>query len=397
MVAMVKLSGYGRIARVPAENAELTRVGAGTPMGELMRRYWQPVCLSSDIDELPKKVIVLGEELVAFRDKQGRVGVLDAHCAHRGTSLEYGRIEERGIRCCYHGWLFACDGECLEQPGEPPGSRFAAKVLQPAYPAREFGGLVFAYMGPPGKEPVFPRFDILERPGWRLFAYRNMSRGAVAECNWLQIQENAMDPVHTAFLHSTISSRQFTDIYATLPQLDFEETAHGMKYVRTAKLPSGRTFVRVQEAFTPNMRSIADNLTPDRVHSESATLIGWWVPVDDQRTIGFHIEACDPNDKEKVSTFARAKEGRTAGTQEVHRDYADTQRNPDDKEAQLSQRPIAVHALERLGTTDRGVIMFRKLLRRALKDMNEGRDPQNVFRDPNNCTVKVISGNSVRE
>jgi phenylpropionate dioxygenase-like ring-hydroxylating dioxygenase large terminal subunit len=224
-----------------------------------------------------------------------------------------------------------------------------------------------------------------------------MSRGAVAECNWLQIQENAMDPVHTAFLHSTISSRQFTDIYATLPQLDFEETDYGMKYIRTAKLPSGRTFVRVQEAYTPNMRSIADNLTPDRVHAESATLIGWWVPVDDVRTIGFHIEAYDPADKEKVSTFARAKEGRTAGTQEVHRDYADTQRNPDDKEAQLSQRPIAVHALERLGTTDRGVIMCRKLLKRAILDVREGRDPQNAFRDAKNCGVRVVSGNSVRE
>jgi phenylpropionate dioxygenase-like ring-hydroxylating dioxygenase large terminal subunit len=392
---MIKLSGYGRIAKLPVENAELTHVGFGTPVGEVLRRYWQPVCLSSEIGELPKLVRILGEELVVFRDRRGRVGVLDAHCAHRGTSLEYGRIEDEGIRCCYHGWLFAADGQCLEQPGEPPQSNFSRKVTQPAYPAREFGGLVFAYMGPPDKEPVFPRFDILERPGWELFAYRNMSRGAVAECNWLQIQENAMDPVHTAFLHSTISSQQFTDIYAALPQLDFEETAHGMKYIRTAKLPSGRTFVRVQEAFTPNMRSIADNLTPDRPHTESATLIGWWVPVDDTHTIGFHIEACDPDDKEKISTFARAKEGRTAGTQEKHRSYEDTQRHPDDKEAQLSQRPIALHALERLGTTDRGVIMFRKLLRRAIKDIEEGRDPQNMFRDTENCLIEVVSGNSV--
>ncbi len=392
---MVKVSGYGRIGVVPPPNTELTAVGFGTPMGEVLRRYWQPVCLSSDIDELPKAVRILGEELVAFRDLSGRVGVLDAHCAHRGTSLEYGRIEERGIRCCYHGWLYSVDGQCLEQPGEPPHSHFASKVAQPAYPAREFGGLVFAYMGPPDKVPVFPRFENLERPGWKLFAYRNMSRGAVAECNWLQIQENAMDPVHTAFLHSTISTRQFSDIYATLPQLDFAETEFGMKYIRTAKLPSGRTFVRVQENYTPNMRSIADNLTPDRVYSEGANLIGWWVPVDDTHTLGFHIEAYDPSDKEKVTTFAKAKEGRTAGTQEKHRSYEDTQRNPDDKEAQVSQRPVAVHALERLGTTDRGVILFRKLLKRALKDVAEGRDPQNVFRDPERCMIRIVSGNTV--
>lgn len=392
---MATVPGYGRIAHVPDEDAELTRVGFGTPMGELLRRYWQPVCLSAEIDELPKFTRILGEELVAFRDKRGRVGVLDAHCCHRGTSLEYGRIEDEGIRCCYHGWLFAADGRCLEQPGEPPHSNFKNKVAQPAYSAREFGGLVFAYMGPPEREPLFPRFDILERPGSQLFAYRNTSRGAVAACNWLQIQENAMDPIHTAFLHSTISGRQFTDIYATLPQLEFEETQYGMKYVRTASLPSGRMFVRVQEAFTPNMRSIADNLTPDRPHAERAALVGWWVPVDDTHTIGFHIEAYDPSDTEKVSTFSRAKEGRTAGTQAPHRDYEDTQRHPDDKEAQLSQRPIAVHALERLGTTDRGVIMFRKLLRRAIQDVREGRDPQNVSRDPARSCITVVAGNTV--
>src|SRR6185436_5822862 len=121
----------------------------------------------------------------------------------------------------------------------------------------------------------------------------------------------------------------------------------------------------------------------------------WWVPVDDTHTIGFHIEACDPLDKEKISTFARAKEGRTAGTQEKHRDYEDTQRNPDDKEAQVSQRPIAVHALEHLGTTDRGVILFRKLLKRALRAIEAGADPQNVFRDPARCRIDVVAGNKV--
>src|SRR6185436_20932411 len=137
------------------------------------------------------------------------------------------------------------------------------------------------------------------------------------------------------------------------------------------------------------------NLTPDRPHAERATLIGWWVPVDNTSTIGFHIESVDPADTEKVSTFSQAKEGRTAGTQEAHRDYADTQRNPDDKEAQVSQRPIAVHALERLATSDRGVVMFRRLLKRASEEVRAGRDPQNVFRDPGECLIRVIAGNTV--
>jgi len=393
---MAMVSGYGRIAAVPRENTDLTHVGFGTPMGEVLRRYWQPVCLSSDIDALPKRVTIFGEALVAFRDRRGRVGVLDAHCCHRGTSLEYGRVETDGIRCCYHGWLFAPDGTCLQQPGEPPTSNFLNKVAQPSYPAREFGGLVFAYMGPPDTTPLFPRFDILEQPATTLIAYRNLSRGAVASCNWLQIQENAMDPVHTAFLHSNISGTQFTEIYATLPQLEFEETPYGMRYVRTAHLPSGRTFTRMQEAFTPNMRSIADNITPDRPYEERAALIGWWVPVDDTNTIGFHIEAVRNDDTARISTFSKAQEGRTSGTQEAHRSYEDTQRHPDDREAQVSQRPIAVHALERLGTTDRGVILFRKLLRRAIEDVRLGRDPQGVFRDGAHNLIVVTSGNTVR-
>jgi len=393
---MSTVSGYRRIASVPPEDADLTHAASGTPMGELLRRYWQPVCLSSDIDELPKRVTILGEPLVVFRDRRGRVGVLDAHCCHRGTSLEYGRVEAEGIRCCYHGWLFATDGACLEQPGEPPTSNFLTKVAQPFYPALEFGGLVFAYMGPLDRLPRFPRFDILEQPGDRLVAYRNVSRGAVAACNWLQIQENAMDPIHTAFLHSSISGTHFTELYATLPQLDFVPTPYGMKYVRTARLPSGRVFTRVQEVFTPNLRAIADNITPDRPHQDRAALIGWWVPVDNTSTIGFHIEAVHGADGAPLSTFSRAQEGRTSGTQPAHRSYEDTQRHPDDREAQVSQRPIAVHALERLGTTDRGVIMFRSLLRQAIEDVGLGRDPQGVFREAASDLVSVTSGNTVR-
>lgn len=394
---MVKLSAYGRTGNVPAENAELTHVTFGSPMGEVLRRYWQPVCLSAEIDELPKFTRILGEDLVAFRDKRGRVGLLDAHCAHRGASLEYGRIEQEGIRCCYHGWLYAPDGTCLETPGEPPDSPIKSKIAQPAYPAREFGGLVFAYMGPPDREPKFPRFDILERPGWKLFAYRNASRGAIAECNWLQIQENGMDPLHASFLHSPRKGHHFTEIYATLPAVEYEETPHGMKYTRTARLSSGNTFVRVTEVFTPNMRSIADNITPDQPYSEQASLVGWWVPVDNTHTIGFHIEAFDPSNAESVTTFAKAKEGRTAGTQEVRREYADAQRDPDDKEAQVSQRPIAVHALEHLATSDRGVAMFRRVLRRAIEDVRAGRDPQNTFRDADQGVIRVLASNTVKQ
>ena len=388
--------GYGRIGVVPKEDAELTRVGLGTPMGELLRRYWQPIALSAELADLPKAVHILGEELVAFRDGRGRLGVLDAHCVHRGTSLEYGRIEEDGIRCCYHGWKFAPDGRCLEMPAEPPSSRFKDKVCQPGYPALEYGGLVFAYMGPPDRIPVLPYYDCLHQEGTSLSAYRNFSRGVVAECNWLQIQENVMDPVHTAFLHALNNRVHFTDVYKTLPELEFEETPFGMKYVRTARLANGRTFVRVQEIIMPNVRVVSETQVSGEPMSERARVVGWWVPVDDTHTIGFHLEALRVEKGQVVpSSLATAPVGRSTMMGEPRKTYEDTQRDPDDLEAQVSQRPIAIHALERKGTTDRGVIMCRKLLRRALRVIRTGGDPQGIIRDPARRLIEVVSGNAV--
>src|SRR5712691_11703227 len=138
---------YGRM--IPTENETLTHVGPGTPMGELLRRYWQPIAISDELQDLPRRVRILGEDLVAFRDRRGRPGVLDLHCAHRGTSLEWGRVEADGLRCCYHGWLYDAEGRVIDMPCEPPGYAERRKVEQLAYPVTEFGGLVFVYMGPP--------------------------------------------------------------------------------------------------------------------------------------------------------------------------------------------------------------------------------------------------------
>lgn len=394
----VRSSGYGRIAVVPQEDERLTRVGFGTPMGELMRRFWQPVCLSSELTDLPKRIRILGEDLVAFRDRQGRVGVMDLHCAHRGASLEYGRIEDQGIRCCYHGWLFSVDGQCVEQPGEPSTSRYKDEVTQAAYPTVEYGGLVFAYMGPPDQQPAFPTYDSLEREGMVVTAYRNQSRGTIAECNWLQIQENVMDPAHTAFLHSTISNLHFTQAYAAIPELEFEETAMGMKYIRTSVQPDGRIFRRVQEIFMPNVRAVSEALVSNEPHVDKARVIGWWVPVDDTHTIGFHLEALPVVDGKPVpSALVTAPVGRTSGTTPARTCYEDTQREPDDCEAQVSQRPIAVHALEHKATTDAGIVMYRKLLRNALRALEQGRDPKGLIRDPSASKIGVVAHNQILE
>jgi len=390
-------SGYGRIANAPKEDELLTHVDFGTPMGELFRRYWQPIAVSSELTDLPKRIRILCEDLVVFRDAKGRVGLLGAHCIHRGTSLEYGRIEAEGIRCCYHGWLYDTEGRCLEQPAEPARSTYKDEVRQPWYPTHEYGGLVFAYMGPPDKKPEFPIFDIWLQEGATLYGYRNVSRGVVADCNWLQIQENATDPFHTFFLHSTISGLQFTPAYAAKPSVKFQRTPYSVQYARDAVLPNGNRWLRVGENFCPNARSLPPQTeTGEEAGLHRGRFIGWWVPVDNTHTIGFQLETLfNTKDKQDESVWATASPGRSNSKQRPARTYEDTQRRPDDCEAQVSQGPIAVHALEHLATSDGGVVLVRRMLREALQAIERGEDPPNVKRDANDRIIKVAARNEV--
>ncbi len=174
-------SAYG--LRVPVDDGELARVGPGTPCGELMRRYWWSVYLSEDLKDLPKRIRILGEDLVAFRDGRGRAGLLFFHCSHRGTSLEYGRVEKEGLRCCYHGWLYDIEGQVVEMPLEPAGSSFRDSIQQPCYSVKEFGGLVFAYMGPLEDMPQFPKYDVWMREGGKFKARLGPRVGGAMDCN----------------------------------------------------------------------------------------------------------------------------------------------------------------------------------------------------------------------
>lgn len=370
-------SAYGRTAQVPGEDEFLTQTAFGTPVGELLRRYWQAIALSSELSDLPKPIKIMHENLVVFRDLNGNVGVLDQHCCHRGASLEYGRIEYEGLRCCYHGWLFNTEGKCIDQPCEPASSDYKNKVRQPWYPTHEFGGLVFVYMGPPETRPIFPKFSILEQGGVKLHAYRNNTRGIVAECNWLQIHENAVDPMHTFILHSANSGNQFTPAFSVLPDIGFQETDNSVRYTRNATLPNGNRFHRIGEVFLPNFRSLPSQ-TPegDKLILEPGRFIGWWVPVDDTHTIGFHIEALPVKDgKAEGSVWAEAAPGLSNSNVPPPQSYEDTQRRPGDKEAQTSQRPIAIHALENLATSDMGIVKFRRLLRKAAEAVQGGHEP----------------------
>jgi phenylpropionate dioxygenase-like ring-hydroxylating dioxygenase large terminal subunit len=367
----VPYGGYLHRA-VTKEDEELTHVGPGTPGGEYLRRFWQPVAMSSELKDLPVKVRVLGKDLVLFRDSAGRVGLLELHCSHRGTSLEFGIVSPRGIRCCYHSWLYDVDGRILETPGEPPTSTLKDRLYHGAYPAKEYKGLVFAYLGPPDRKPEFPIYDVYEQPDNCMVPY-----SLTYPCNWIQISENTMDPIHTVFLHTKISFAHFANAWGELPVLEWRETPLGMIYMTTRRAGE-HVWVRSNDIVLPNMSqagAIWEDARREKIFTR-AGLTRWTTPIDDTHTliIGWrHFnETVDPDKrgrqeecgKEKVDFFGQTGE----------RPYEERQRVPEDFDAQVSQRPIAIHALEHLGATDRGITIYRKLLRREIRRVQRGGD-----------------------
>src|SRR5262245_46411424 len=338
---------------VPAPDNELTRVDPGTPCGEYLRRFWQPVVYARELGALPVRLRIMGEDLVAFRDRSGRVGLLQLHCAHRGTSLEYGLIGERGIRCCYHGWWFDVDGTILDTPGEAASSTLRRRLCQGAYPTLELGGLVFAYMGPPERRPAFPLYDTFSLPGLTLMPAAKF----MLPCNWLQIKDNSMDPAHTSFLHAISSGYQFTAAFGALAELEWAEAPFGMLYVATRRVGE-HAWVRICDFMAPNIHQFTreiEDATAEKIRSRPV-IIRWAVPIDDTHTWNMELAQIDPSWGLTPEQVARPGFG-----QSDDRPYEERQRHPADYDAQSSQRPIAVHALEHLAATDRGVIMLRKI------------------------------------
>jgi phenylpropionate dioxygenase-like ring-hydroxylating dioxygenase large terminal subunit len=375
---------------VPQEDTELTHVGPGTPCGEYLRRYWQPVCFADELQDLPLRVKLLGEDLVAFRDFSGTVGLLELHCPHRGTSLEYGLVSDHGIRCCYHGWLFDVDGAILETPGEPADSTLKDRLCHGAYPTHEYNGILFAYLGPPDTMPPFPIYDSYTRPGYRLIPWRKY----FYPCNWLQILENAMDPVHTAFLHTIVSGSQFTDEFGEVPELDFLETPVGMIYVATRRVDEN-VWARMVEIVAPNLQQVAPVWEDGKTEHpcEGAMMSRWIVPVDNATTM--FIEFRHVSETEGDTPEWWADRNIMIPGQLPLETYEASQRQPGDYEAQVGQRAIAIHGLEHLGATDRGITMFRRQLRRGIRAVAEGRDPNGLWRQqdgviPTYCNDTIV-------
>ena len=392
---------------VPAHDQELTEVGPGTPCGEYLRRFWHPVGLTAELKDLPKRILVLGEDLVLFRDGRGKIGLLELHCSHRGTSLEFGMVERCGIRCCYHGWVYDVDGRVLETPGEPLESTFKDKFFHGAYPTIEYKGLIFAYMGPPEHRPEFPIYDSFELPGYRMIASGETDPKYVYNCNWLQLAENNADQTHFVFLHDPEEAREKLERYRPsvtggpladyfdvgLKEFETEFTAirenFRSRVIEWQESPVGvigihsrrvgdLVWVRLGDYIMPNV----DQFPPSRFRPTGELEFGplymtaWTVPVDDTHTVAFQFRYAPENTEQRSS--ARA----LRSSQSLSRTYEDRQRQPGDYEAQESQRPIAVHALEHLGAMDRGVTLVRKLLREGIRALQRGEDPRRaVARD----------------
>lgn len=353
-----------------AENADSRRVAKGTSGGEYMRRFWHPIALSSQVQALPKRLRILAEDLVVFRDLTGRLGCLHLHCSHRGSSLEFGLPTEQGISCCYHGWHYDIDGTILDTPGEPAGSTIKDRVCHGAYPVREHGGLIFGYFGPPDAVPDFFLTDAAVVPGNELHPYL-----LTFDCNWMQVHENSMDPLHSVFLHTRMSGVQFSEAFGALPVVRYRQTELGV--ISTAVRRIGDlVWVRVNDDLTPNIAQFGppwEDGSREKLFVPPA-ITRWITPIDDMRcmTIGWRHrnDIVDPDRRIRVDEIG--VETVDFFGQTPARPYEDRQREPGDWDAQVSQRPMSIHALENLGTTDIGVALLRQNVQRGVRALSEG-------------------------
>ena len=379
-------------------NKDIPLVAKGTPGGEWLRRYWLVVGTSLELLDVPQSVRVLSEELILFRDLQGKLVLLGKNCAHRGSSLEYGDIEERGIRCPYHGWLYDVSGRCLEQPSEPDGKDFCAKIKQTAYPVREKSGLIFAYMGPNSNDPPpLPNYSPLVDHGGQ----RHIESTRYFNYNWFNFYENSADPCHVWILHSMsgYGAQTWGDQFFNLkdpPDYKPVETPYGMKMVMSKPGPRpGTEFVDEMSLGLPSILQVGDTeFVHAKVSPEILLEVGsryehllFLTPNDENSFMLFTVDyytGPDPKIFEKLAEL-RAREM----PMEKVKPYDTRPLMPfrgnvrlEDKVTQGTQDLVGLRQ-ERLGTSDRGIIMLRKIVRDAIKSVWDGGNPKGLYLDEN--------------
>ena len=365
------------------DNEKLTQVGPGTPGGELLRRYWHPIAATGELADRPTKAVrLLGEDLVLYKDRSGTYGLIDRLCPHRRVDLSYGIPEDEGLRCMYHGWMFDETGQCIEQPFEEtvhPDGRFKEKVKVTGYPLEELGGLLFAYMGP-APAPLVPHWDLL--------VWDNVMRDVgmtVIPSNWLQCQENSLDPVHVEWLHAYYSNHLIES--GQLPdgigwkvrqheKIAFEVFERGMIKRRTYRASEGDPGSTEQD---PEWTSGHPIVFPNILRVGSS--FEYRVPIDDTHTL--HV----------VYSCYAMPEGIVAPVQETVPSFEVPLFEDDgtcnvsytlgqDMMAWATQGPIARRDLEKLGESDKGIILYRKLLSEQIALAAQGEEVMNTFRDP---------------
>ncbi|HZT06846.1 MAG TPA: Rieske 2Fe-2S domain-containing protein [Chloroflexota bacterium] len=384
------------------ENELLTRTGPGTPGGELMRRYWQPVALEAELPpgSPPLPVRLLGEDLVLFRDEAGRPGLLGVHCAHRGADLSYGRLEDGGLRCIYHGWLYDATGHCLEQPGEPAGSSFHERVRQPAYPCVETGGFILAYLGP-GEPPLVPGFDFLHAPPER----REVAK-VIRACNYLQGNEGNFDPHHVPLLHWTAAGafgsaaplgpkRRWLK-----PTTEIETTEFGVRLYAIQEAPDGATHVGIHLFIVPNFSAFSFQEGGDGYG------VNWHVPIDDTAHWVYRVQFSRDRqvDHEAIrkSRLApsdpvrnRANRYRQDREEMTERSFAGLGVSFPDQDACVTEGagPIQDRTQENLGANDKCIAASRLFLLRAIRELLAGKEPPMFTRNPlERREIRLVAG-----
>jgi phthalate 4,5-dioxygenase len=377
------------------ENEILTRVGASTPMGELMRRYWIPALLSEEIpapDCPPVRVRLLGEDLVAFRDSHGSVGLLGEHCAHRGTSLFFGRNEECGLRCVYHGWKYDVDGNVLDTPAEPAASDFKKKLRHMAYPCKEVASMIFTYMGPAEKQPLIPGYE------WFTLAEEQVCPvKSYLECNYLQGIEGDFDSSHTSFLHNNNIKNAERLKRDGAPTLEAEDTSYGMRAISIRTVGTEQIYVRTSPYMMPSF-SIVPGPPTAKFEEDDIRAFRFWVPIDDQTTwlyiLNLRKRPFTDEERKSLRSWIGADYRRIRNLGNNYLQNRELQRtasytgiealNPAEQDGCATESMGAIwnRSKEHLGYSDKTIIALRKMLLRAVSDVAEGKEPPHIIRDP---------------
>jgi 5,5'-dehydrodivanillate O-demethylase oxygenase subunit len=379
-------------------NEMLTRVGPGTPCGELMRRYWHPIYPEARLRENPvAKVRILCEDLVLFRDRSGRLGLVQERCPHRRTSLSVGIPEPEGIRCCYHGWLFNAEGKCLEQPLEPGGTSFKDKIRITAYPVQELGGLIWAYLGPK-PAPLLPRWDLFIRPhGFRQIVAHQLP------CNWLQCMENRGDLGHAIYLHGRLfqyaleREGKLTDDPKARYNVAMTAQADAMaRGITTKYRPIHNQFGFTKGTLNSDQKEVSRSWTigvnpilfpyllafgPEGSDKRIRKSYQIGVPIDDTHTwhLNYFCYVVPPQIEVPTQEFVPyAEVPLKKDNGEYRLDYVLGQ----DMVAWTEQGEISDREEEHLGGSDVLVVAYRNLLREQIERVKAGQEPMNIFRDP---------------